>query len=73
MQPLRFGAHSAGRLDGDHFQAAKQPSRNASSPRADVQRQRRCVRKQVNQPAVNGFGCYGFVAARHIENVLVSP
>jgi hypothetical protein len=31
MKPLRFGAHGAGRLDGDHFQATRgKPSRIAT-------------------------------------------
>ena len=55
MKPLRFGAHGAGRLDGDHFQPTRgKPSRIATGPRADIQNQRRCVWKQVDQPAVDG-------------------
>jgi len=42
MKPLRFGAHGAGRLDGDHLQATRgKPSRIATGPRADIQNQRR--------------------------------
>ena len=59
MKPLRFGAHGAGRLDGDHFRPTRgKPSRIATGPRADIQNQRRCVWKQVNQPAVDGLGRY---------------
>ena len=59
MKPLRFGAHGAGRLDGDHFRPTRgKPSRIATGPRADIQNQRRCVWKQVDQPAVDGLGRY---------------
>src|SRR5208283_2803842 len=34
------------------------PSRIATGPRADIQNQRRCVWKQVDQPAVDGLGRY---------------
>jgi len=38
MKPLRFGAHGAGRLDGDHFRPTRgKPSRIATGPRADIQ------------------------------------
>ena len=74
MKPLRFGAHGAGRLDGDHFRPTRgKPSRIATGPRADIQNQRRCVWKQVDQPAVDALGRYGFVATRHIGNILVVP
>src|SRR5208282_4784892 len=74
MKPLRFGAHGAGRLDGDHFRPTRgKPSRIATGPRADIQNQRRCVWKQVDQPTVDGLGRYGFVATRYIGNILVVP
>ena len=66
MKPLRFGAHGAGRLDGDHFQLTRgKPSRIATGPRADIQNQRRCVWKQVDQPAVDGLGCYRLTHRKH--------
>ena len=74
MKPLRFGAHGAGRLDGDHFQPTRgKPSRIATGPRADIQNQRRCVWKQVDQPAVDDLGRYRLIATRYIGNILVVP
>ncbi len=59
MKSLRFGAHGAGRFDGDHLQATRgKPSRIATGPRANIQNQRRCAWKQVDQPFVDGLGRY---------------
>ena len=73
MKPLRFGAHGATARRRPLPTQRGKPSRIATGPRADIQNQRRCVWKQVDQPAVDDLGRYRLIATRYIGNILVVP